>query len=508
MPDRCRNFRTVTAPESQASAAALNSSQRPPKTDAPGDEREDRLSLWDAVSVILGIVIGVSIFTTPSLVFMFSGSPAMGLGLWLAGGVVSVCGALVYAELAAAYPRSGGEYNYLTAAYGPWAGFLFGWAQLSIIQTGSIGALAYVFAENATVVFQTPAAATAVWALAAVLACTIANALGLAYGRRTQNLLTAVKLIGLAGLLFAGIRGTHSVWEILPDGAVAIGASATLDGPTPAVSLQLGLAMVFVLYAYGGWNDAGFIVAEVRDPQRTVPRALLIGLGIVTTVYLLLNVAYLRGLGFARLTQTMAPAADCLGEVLGRDAGRLMALLVMLSCLGAVNGLIMVVSRVHAAVGADHPLFASLAGWSRGHRAPVLALVTQAAVTSVLIGLLGTATGRSLIDLVAVNCGLSALPWERYSGGFNLLVAVSAPVFWGSFLATAVAYFVLRVTAPQLPRPFRCPGFPVVPLIFVVTCGYMLHAAIDYAGQLSLLGVAPLVVGAALYPLSQSLRRA
>ncbi len=440
--------------------------------------------MLDAISLIVGIVIGSSIYKTPPLIFSMSGSPLQGLGLWLLGAGVSFCGALVYAELATTYPRLGGEYNYLTRAYGPLFGFFFGWSQLVIVQTGSIGALAYIAADYAIPLCGLDQAATPWLAAVAVVLLTALNMLGLRAGAGVQNVLTTVKLVGLAAVILAGLTaGTH------------VPLAATATGAAPP---GWPLALILILYAYGGWNDAAFVAAEVRDVKRNIPRALFLGLGAIALVYLLINLSYLRALGIDGLRQSKFPAADVLALWFGAWGQKGMALLVVISALGGVNGLILAVARVHATVGQDHRLFAWLGRYSQ-RESPVAALVTQAVMTVGLILILGTDAGRATIDRGLAVLGFSAVPWDRYGGGFDTLFAGSAPVFWLFFVLTGLSYFVLRNVDADRPRPFRTPGFPLVPLIFVGFSGWALFAATDYASPLLPVIALPLGLGLPMY---------
>ncbi|HEY0981254.1 amino acid permease, partial [Schlesneria sp.] len=230
------------------------------------NERDESgpLSLWDAVSLVIGIVIGSTIYKTPGIICSNVPSPAAALTLWVLCGGLSFVGALCYAELATTYSRSGGEYNYLTRAFGPWAGFLFGWSQLAIIQTGSIGALSYVFAEYAVEVFHAPPASVVWFALGSVVGLTLINMLGVHAGRHTQKVLVAAKLLGLVMLIAVGLSSN---------------SGAEMTATKPITGPGWSLAMILVLYAYGGWNDAAFVTAEVRNRSRNIPLALLYGLG-------------------------------------------------------------------------------------------------------------------------------------------------------------------------------------------------------------------------------------
>ena len=455
--------------------------------------RRPQLGLFDTISLAVGIVVGVAIFKVPAGVFRNVADPWHGLAAWLAGGALSFIGALCFAELAAAYPRSGGQYVFLSRAFGPWMGFLFGWAQLVAIITGTIGAMAYVFADYAVRFFSISPNYSAVLAVAAIVGLTAMNLLGVVVGKTMQNILTVAKVIGLGGIVAAGLFG----------GGIA---------PAPTVSVPpngpgIGLAMILILYAYGGWSDVAYVAAETRQRRRNIPLALLIGVGVVTLLYLAINVAYLAGLGFAGLQTSAAPAADVLSASFGPIGGKAMSLLVMISALGAINGMIFAGARVYAALGADHRLFALLNRWSPRFETPVWSLGTQGIVATALVTAVGTATARTGLDSALGMVGLDSLPWHQYGGGFETLVAGTAPVFWLFFLLTGLALFVLRWREPTRRRPFRVPLNPVVPVIFCGMCLYMLYAAVVYAGALALLGIVPLGLGVPLYLISRAVRR-
>ena len=262
------------------------------------------------------------------------------------------------------------------------------------------------------------------------------------------------------------------------------------------------MAMILVLYAYGGWNDAVFVAAEVRQPHRNMPRALIWGTLLITALYMLVNLALVRGLGFEGLRISRAPAADVLALLLGERGFAGMSLLVMASSLGAVSGLILTGSRVHASVGADHRIFSWLGRWNLRFNSPLYSLVAQASVSLLLIVGVGTAAGRDTIDFVLTRIGLNPLPWTQYGGGFDTLVAGTAPVFWLFFLLSGISLIVLRRKDRDRQRPFTTPLYPVVPLIFILVSAYMLYTSLVYARQLCLLGIVPLLVGVPLYVIS------
>lgn len=446
------------------------------------------LGVLDGVSVVVGIVVGVSLFKVPALVFGAVPGPVSGMGVWVLGGLLAGVGSLCYAELASAWPRSGGDVVYLSRAYGPAAGFLFGWAQLVAVLSGSIGAMAYVFADYAVAALGK--GAPALWASAAIVALTLANTLGVGIGRTLQNGLTLSKVVGLGGVVAVGL------WAAVAGGAPAGAATADPSGPGGAA---WGFALVLVLYAYGGWNDAAFVAADVRDAPRNMARVLVGGTAAVVAIHLVVNAAYLAALGFDGVRASRAPAADVLRTVLGTGGSRAMSALVMVSALGAIQGLLFTGSRIYTAVGADHRAFAALARWSPRTGAPLRALAAQAAAALVLVLGVGTAPGRGALDAALGAVGLDALPWSRFGGGFDLLVAATAPVFWGFFGLTGAALLVLRRREPERPRPFRVPGHPWTPLLFCATCAGMLFASLEYARGLALLGLAPLLPGLLAY---------
>lgn len=423
------------------------------------DEPRPTLSAVDAMAIIIGIVIGAGIFKTPSLVAAnVPDAPTM-LALWAVGGVVSFIGALCYAELVTTYPNAGGDYHYLNRAYGSAASFLFVWARMAVIQTGSIALLAFVVGDYASQLISLGAHSSAVYAAAVVVILTALNAAGVHHGRRAQNLLTATEVGGLLLVIGAGL-------------ALAAPAGVAADGAAnqPGTG-AIGLAMVFVLLTYGGWNEAAYVSAEVRGTRHLV-WALFISIGAITTLYLLVNFAYWRGLGLSGMAGSDVVAADLMRRAVGAGGGRLISLLIALSALTSANATVITGARAAYAVGRDYALFAALGQWNRRTETPVNALVAQGAVALALV-LFGAAT----------------------RDGFTTMVEYTAPVFWFFFLLTGVALFALRFKDAGRARPFAVPLYPVMPLLFCFSCGYMLYASVRYAGLGAAVGIAILVLG-------------
>jgi amino acid transporter len=483
-----------------------------------GDSGERaNLGIWSVVSIIVGIVVGVSIFKVPGTVFGFSSDPWTGLLVWAFGGLLAVVGAFCYAELATTYPRSGGDYVYLTRAFGPWCGFLFGWAQLTVILPASIGLMAIVFADAAIGIVDVPDliglgfATEFIYAVAAVAVLTVLNVLGVTLGKVAQNILTVIKVLGLVGIVIAGFISAESSpfdWHLGEPGRHFGGGAAGDIG-------WGALAVILVLYAYGGWNDAAFVAAEVREPRRNIPWALLLGVGLITVLYLLINVAYLVGLGFEGVK-----AGDVLARLLdkafGEFGGTAMRLIIMISGLGAANALIFAGARVYATLGNDYSLFSWLGFWRPGHGAPMLALIAQAVITVAMILAVATPWGHGGIDeaITILNQGLEAFGLATQIGitapadwnadkAFNALVTYTAPVFWIFFVSTGFALFALRTHEPDRPRPFPVPLYPVLPFIFCDMCLYMLYQSVKYIEYQSLFCLVLVLLGLPIYGLSR-----
>lgn len=414
------------------------------------------LTLSDAVALIVGIVIGAGIFQTPALVASQAGSDTAVLLLWLAGGVVSMIGALCYAELATTYPNVGGVYYYLKRAFGKDTAFLFAWARLTVIQTGSIALLAFVFGDYASEIFRLGTFSPSVYAAVVIALLTLLNIVGLQQGKWAQNLLTAAKILGLLLVVLFGFTATTGS---------AIPTESTAPG-------NWGLAMVFVLLSYGGWNEAAYISAEIKNKQKNILRSLLWSIGIITAIYLLINLAYLRGLGLANMADSSAVAADLMRAVWGTPGAVFISILIAICTLGAVNATIFTGARTNYALGQDFALFGFMGRWQQLPSSPSSALIVQAAIALALV-LLGTFTRK----------------------GFETMVDYTAPVFWFFFLLSGISLMLLRQKDPLSTRPFRVPFYPLTPLLFCAVCGYLLYSSVVYTNIGAMVGVVVVVAG-------------
>ena len=426
-----------------------------------------RLSLFDSTSIIVGIIIGVGIYETSPLIAQCVPNVTWLIAVWAVGGLVSLVGALAYAEMATAWPQSGGDYVYLTRAFGRRTGFLFAWAQFWIVRPGSVGAMAYVFARyaNRLCPLGDGPSALAVWAAGSILVLTAVNVLGVRSGKTTQNVLTVLKVVGLAAIVAVGLALGRAGGDAAPGGATE--------------GMGLRLAFILILFTYGGWNEMAYVAAEVRRPAKNILRALVAGTVAVTLIYVLVNLAFVRALGLAGTRASEAVAADVLQLGIGPWAAKAMCVLVCVSALGAVNGQIFTGARIYYAMGRDHRLYAPLGRWSGRLGTPAWSLLAQAAVTLALV--VGFGFARS---------------------GFQSMVKFTTPVFWLFFLLVGLSLFVLRRREPLTPRPYRVPGYPLTPALFCASSLFMLYSSLSYAVENrtyeALWSVALLAVGVVL----------
>jgi len=440
------------------------------------------LSLFDVIMIIVGIVIGSGIFKLPGMVAGNSASELIFMLTWLAGGIMSIIGALCYAELASTYPNAGGDYFFINRAFGRGMSFLFAWARMSVIQTGSIAFLGFFLGDYLSAIWPLGAYSSAVYAIITILLLTAINIRGIMMGKWAQNLFTGVIVIGLVTVIGIGILGTPS------PAAVAERAPQSLPG--------LGLAMVFVLLAYGGWNESAYVSAELKDPAKNIVRSLIGGLSAVTLIYLLVNWSYLSILGLEGMAQSRNIAQDLVRATLGPRFVPLITFFIVFAVLSTMNATIISGARSNYALGRDFRIFGFLGKWKADAGTPVTALALQGAVAIVLV-LIGMA--------ISVETG------------FETMVAYTAPVFWFFFFLAGVSLLVLRKKDSGRARVFSVPLYPVTPIIFCLICLYMLQSSISYifllpnigkfSGMGAILGICVLILGIPLYLIDRGISK-
>ena len=341
------------------------------------------LQLREAVAIIVGIVIGAGIFKAPAMVAQMTGSAPWMFAAWALGAVVSLIGALCYAELASAYPHAGGDYHFLLRAYGRRLAFLFGWARFAVITTGSIALLAYVFGDYMTQLLPLGRHSAALYAAASVVVLSWVNLRGLRSGVATQSWLT---LLEVGGLLLVVVAGLVALFGVGAPAAPAPAAGAPSAG-------AFGLARVFVLLSYGGWNEAAYLSAEIQDRRRNIVRALMLSIGIIAALYLLVNWAYWQGLGIAGMAASQALAADLMRVAFGRTGGALISIMVALATLTSINATMIVGARTNFALGRDWPVLGRLGRWDEARGTPTAAMACQCAMALLLVGVGAVAGG-------------------------------------------------------------------------------------------------------------------
>jgi APA family basic amino acid/polyamine antiporter len=411
------------------------------------------LSTFDAAMIVCGIVIGGGIFALPPLVASTAGSVSWMFAAWVLGAVLTLVGSLCYAELASTFPHAGGDYHFLTRAFGRDVSFFFGWARVLVTTTGPTAVHAYIFGDYASRILPLGGASSAFYAALVVVLLTVLNIFGLKESSRTQNVIT---LLLIAGMLLVAFG--------------AFGAPATLP-PVAAgqasASPLLGLALVFVLFTYGGWNEAAYISAELRGGRRAILTALLAAIAVITALYLVFVAALDIGLGFEGLKASETPAADVAKRAFGPFGQTLIATVVCLSVLASSNATMIVGARSNYALGLDWPIVSFMSRWDRKRDVPVAAFLVQGAITLALV-------------IFAA--------YERHQ--VRTIVEFTAPVFWFFFMLSGISLFVLRKKYAHVARPFPVPLYPLLPLIFVATCGFLLWNSLKYAQSQHALQVA------------------
>jgi amino acid transporter len=429
----------------------------------------ETLSLADGLVMVVGMVVGIGVFATPSLVAQFSGSSFNYLALWLVGGFLTLVGALCYAEIATAHPHAGGEYHFLSRAYGRGVALMFAWARCTVIQTGAIALVAFVYGDYAQSIVPLGTYGPAIHAAIIIAVFTGINMAGTAQGKLAQKIFTSMDIVALLTLIVAGI-------VVALSGTAAVAApAATGGGPTLP-----GLAMVFVLLTYGGWNEAAYISAELRDGKRNIVRVLVLSIVAVTLLYFLVAWTYLYVLGFDGVKNSSTIAADVMRTAFGPAGATVIAIFVCGAAISTLNATIFTGARVYYALGRDLPGLKFFGIWDARGENPANAFALQGVIALGLV-VLGAFT----------------------RDGFKTMVEYTSPVFWFFMILVGISLFIFRRREPDRILGYRVPLYPVTPIIFVLTCIYLLYSSLEYTGIGALVGVGVLVAGTPLLLLSR-----
>lgn len=455
---------------------------------APASAEESRLvrglGTWDAALLTIGSVVGTGIFLTTSDMARILPDSGLILWVWLAGGLLTLAGALTYAELGVMFPRAGGLYHYLKEAYGPLWGFLYGWIAFLVIMSGGIAAIAVGFGQYlasfvpslAETAFAVRIPGLPAWeisgiqlaAAGSIVLLTGINHLGLEEGAWVQNALTVLKV---GSILVFGVLAFFVPVPAVSEAAAAAAAPASQVPLGGALLVAFGVAMVATLWTYDGWYGLTCSAGEVRDPARSLPRGLILGTAAVIGLYLLLNLAYARALPVAAMAAEPRIAEAAAGQLFGATGARLVTIAVLVSAFGCISSTILYSSRIYLPMAADGLFFRSLAAVHPRFRTPVRSLWAQSA-WAVVLALSGT-----------------------YEQLYTYVVFASV-VFHA---AIAAAVFVFRRRRPDLPRPYRTWGYPVVPALFILACLLLIGNTLVESPRESLAGLGLLALGLPAY---------
>jgi basic amino acid/polyamine antiporter, APA family len=435
------------------------------------DELRRSLGFTDLTLITIGTVIGSGIYLVPSLVMRQTGGhTGLAFTVWAVAGFLSLLGALTYAELGAMKPEAGGLYAYLRDAFGPLPAFLYGWASFLVIASGSIAALAVAFANylSPLLPFRVPGP---VISLAVILVVALINIRGTRGSSTVQNWTTGAKF----GVLFLlsvvlTLRGTGGAG--LP--------AAPIDVPNGSLAAGFGAAMIGVLWAYEGWQYVTFSAGEAKDPQRTFPRAISIATFLLIVLYLMANLGYVRALGPAGVANSQRVAADAIGTILGPVAGAVVTALILVSIFSALNGLILTTPRMYYAMARDGLFFQKLTAVHPRFGTPAIAIVTLTAWGAVLAA----------------------------SGTFSQLLTYAVFTGWIFYALGALAVMMLRRSEPNAVRPFRVPGYPLTPILFVVAAIALVVNTIVTQPGISSIGLGFVALGAPVFFIWRSRNRA
>ncbi|MBV9760163.1 MAG: amino acid permease [Acidobacteriaceae bacterium] len=437
------------------------------------------LGLWSAISIVIGTVIGSGVFLVPSTMIRYVGSVGNLFIVWVAAGLLSLFGALTYAELAAAFPEAGGEYVYLSQAYGPFWGYLYGWTQLWVAKSGSIATLAAGFYTYLTAFYPVLGTPVVVFplhigpggslleihygqlaAIAVILILAGVNYIGVRSGGNTQVIVTAIKMLLIAGVIAVGLFSGKGDFSHFGARVASVGSVAGFFA-----------AMVSALWAYDGWNNVSMVSSEIRNPQRNLPRSLILGTGAVIGTYLLINVSYFYVLTPAQVAASHRVAADAMSSIYGNWAAAAVTVAVLISIFAALNGSILSGARVPYAMARDGLFFRFAARVHPKFHTP----------------------GNSMILLCLWSCVVVLSGW--FDDLYNFVIFGS----WILYLMTAASVFVLRKKRPDVARPYRVIGYPLVPVLFVAVAALLLVSTAQTRPRESLMGLALMALGVPFY---------
>ena len=421
------------------------------------------LSLLDATMINAGGIIGSGIFMVPATVAMFTGSASLFFMVWIAGGVVSLFGALSVAELGAAMPRSGGQYVYLSEAYGPVWGYLYGWSAVAVINTASIAAVGVAFSEYLRFFFPITDVSIKGIAVATIVLLTIINILDVKSGARFQNVFTISKLGAIFGIIILGL--------VMEGGSNQNLSPFFSDQSFTELVGPLGLAMVSVLWTFDGWIFITYVAGEVKNPGRNIPLSLIFCMLIVVTIYLLLNYVLIYTLGFTGMNGSDLVVSDAASVFLGNKGAAIVTLIILISLIGANNGFVLTSARINYAMAKDKLFFYQASQIHPRFKSPANALIIQCVWASLL----------------------------TFTGTFNQLITYIIFASWIFYGMSAGAVIILRNKKPDMERPYKTPVYPWIPIIFILFAIFLTINTIIEAPRDAAIGAGIILAGLPMY---------
>ena len=428
--------------------------------DSPPAEMKRVIGLLDTTMISVGAILASGIFLVPATIALHIQSPSLTLMLWIGGGIISLFGALSVAELGAALPRSGGQYVYLTEAYGPVWGFLYGWSALSVINTASIAAIGVAFAEYLSYFAPLTSIGVQVVAIVSVVLLTSINVIGVRTGIWTQNILTFIKVGIFGGIIILGL--------VLPGGDMRH-LSGTAEF-TPSLG-SIGLAMVAILWTYDAWIEISYVAGEIKNPGRNIPLASLLSMVVIIAIYGLANFVFIYALSTEKMASSTLVASDAAKVFLGPAGASLIAMAILISTLGANNANILTSARVTYAMAREKRFVRAAAAIHSKFKTPANALILQGAWAAIL----------------------------TFTGSYDQLITYMIFASWIFYGMSAGAVIILRKKRPDLARPYRVWGYPWVPVIFIIFALWLTANTILKAPRDAAIGAGLILLGLPAY---------
>ena len=421
------------------------------------------LSLMDATMINAGGIIGSGIFMVPATVALYTASSSLFFMVWIFGGIISLFGALSVAELGAAMPKAGGQYVFLSEAYGPVWGYLYGWSAVAVINTASMAAVGVAFAEYLKFFYTISDLAVKEIAIFSIILLTIINIVDVKSGARFQNVFTFAKLGAILGVILLGL--------FLEGGSTQNFSPLFTDRPPLSLIGPLGLAMVAVLWTFDGWIFVTYVAGEVKNPERNIPLSLIFCMVIVVSVYLALNTVLVYVLGFDQMIGSKLVMADAASEFIGGKGAAIVTIIILISLIGANNGFILTSARINYAMARDNRFFKQAAFIHPKFQSPANALIIQCVWACVL----------------------------TFTGTFNQLITYIIFASWIFYGMSAGAVIILREKKPDMERPYRTPFYPWIPIIFILFAIFLTVNTILEAPRDAAIGTGLILAGLPLY---------